>query len=300
MIKIIILVLALASFQLSFFSQDSIQKSTEKRKFQFTDFSFSAGFSGVNNSKLSLQTYQSLVPESSILNKDLSLYNFGNSLFSSSYNNFRIKTPFNLLVGLKLSDPANSSKMDFSIRAGLTINKFSNNTTYGNKSNTINYATDTNSLDITYYDSIKNDNIYMYFSGTYIQFDGAILLKTKSNSKFSFHTGLGFNSGTVFNSYVNIYETQSIMLSIMTTNSRSTIYRESNSKNETYEIKKGSYTQIYIPVGFNYRLSKKNEFLQKVELFSEMRPNISFIKIAHLNTQINLSNSILFGCRITW
>jgi hypothetical protein len=280
-------------------SQDSLSISS-KRKFNLTDISISSGFNNTQkNIPLSIETYQTLVPQSIILNSDLSDYRFYNSLLFS-YNNFRTSMPLHIAIGFKLSDPTNSSKINISLRCGFSINKYSSNTTYGNKTKTVNYDTDTSIYGVTYYDSIFDDQVYMNFNGTYFQVDGALLVSTKTNSKFSFQTGMGFNLGTVFNSYVQIGNWQSIRLSKSQSGGSSSITRVSESESEIYKIKNGMLSQIYIPIGLNYRLSKKNDFLQKVELFSELRPNISFVKIAHLNTQINLSNSILLGCRVTW
>jgi hypothetical protein len=62
----------------------------------------------------------------------------------------------------------------------------------------------------------------------------------------------------------------------------------------------GFMSALYVPIGVDFRLGKKNEVLRKMHLFFELRPTISVLTIPETKTYVYPSMQNCVGLKFEW
>ncbi|MES2798696.1 MAG: hypothetical protein V4638_01650 [Bacteroidota bacterium] len=237
---------------------------------------------------LNLVEMQKFAPSSSILARDFtgfsqSGYGYLNSsqlLAASLGLSFKNLPYMTLRLGLNYSD---------------------RNSFYGSlsKSETGRYDTLTSSATGQQYfqDTTRFSMAYFNHSSQIISFDASILFRTNPEKRWSIYGGVGYTAGIGFNSF------SSIGYSEYTYGQNYGYGGESPnavSINETFKNKSYFTHTIYLPMGVDFRIGKKREFWNRLHLFYEIKPSITFNHIPELGTSTHLGIGHGLGIRVKW
>jgi hypothetical protein len=155
-----------------------------------------------------------------------------------------------------------------------------------------------------YIDSVYNQSLGMYKSATNIVADISLVYNSHEEKRFQIHGGLGLQIGSSIASHTNIdefkYETTRIYAQGTNYSTTSNHSVKSDYIFESYRNKSGFVTTVYFPLGYNFRLSNKKEFLKNIYLFGEFRPLIHFENIPELFNILNTGINGTFGIRFSF
>ena len=259
------------------------------------DFSFASGFQSSSPKQLSLEEYRSLLPQSELLKQDF--LNNGNNYYYDYYY-FTAAPLLNFLWSYQI---AVNPSFEQRLRIGVTYSgSTSVQSSFTNQTNTP-YDTLTSSQTggQTYVDSVYSEYLNVDYSQDQIGLDISYLLKSNPNARWGFYTGIGAVLGVSVNSEAYLWQNSYSYY----TNSTGEFYPYNedyydNGKSETYSLGSTFFGQIYLPIGVDFRLSKKNEFWKRMHLYTEMRPNMQIVTVEGLDTSVLLSYGwAAFGVR---
>lgn len=247
-----------------------------------------------------LQDFRKLAPRSEILKNDFTGFHSNNGYITE------MNTYFSIMAGInpkccKTSNPGSSL-----LRVGINFGdgmRFSN---YLDKSTRTAFDTLISGQTGEYYyrDSVLDEYCDMTYISQELNIEGSYIFRTSPERRWSFFAGFGVSGGFTFNNSVSInqysYESRSIRLQNGDTfyeNSYS--YNENNSINEVFRLKSSFTTSFFLPLGVDFRIGKRRDFLKKFHLFYELRPGIQVRNIPELDTFTGISTVSCFGLRVT-
>ena len=257
------------------------------------DFSGGIGFQGSSPKELSLAEYREAFPQSELLKQDYSGY-----YDQPYYYNYSGGLLLNFLWGVKIGEGANNEQR---LRIGIS---YSGATTYSNnfeKTVTTPYDTliSTVTGNQTFVDSVYQDYLNINLSQDQIGLDVSYIIKSNPNNRLVFYSGGGAVLGLAVNSRANIYQNSNSYFS--NDNGDYYPYAErysDNGKSEVHNLASTFWAQLYVPIGLDFRLSKKNAFWQRMHIYSELRPNMQLAMVEGFDPTINLSFGwAVFGTR---
>ena len=272
----------------------------EKGKWQVRDLSFQYGLNTRVGTLVQTADFAKLMPDSEILKRDLSGFNRTSSTYIDPVS------AASVLVGFNLRDyDAATSRPLHQFRVGLTY--FSNGGLYNSYSRLTRTPSDTLTSPQTgqqiFLDSVHHEHISMGYSAEQIHLDASYLLRFNLDARFSFFTGFGATAGFSLNSYSNVSDTHWGTLEgrdaggnyIYLSNSSGASHRD------TYEAvtNKTSYGfSAYVPIGIDFRVSRRGNLFSKMHLFLETRPGINFLVVPELRTFKKAQQATSLGLRI--
>ena len=290
----------LVTVSFSLFGQEE-QTKTFKRisihDFYIQPFVFSEPY--INGS---ISDFESLAPQSVLLNND-----FGD--FSSSYNGFGMSsnTAFSILLGIQFSDKAKTVyKANPLLRLGVCYFSGTSLTVGSYKEEHIAYDTLTSvqTGQIIYIDSVISTGFGMDYSWQQLRFDGSMIFRTDPQARWSLYAGIGITAGVSINA--ETYISHSISGRTETrypngnTNSSYDYNGSYSDKAEVFRNKTNYGFSAYIPMGVDFRTGKKIPFWKLVHVFYELRPSINMTSIPELRTITNASIQHGVGLRVSW
>jgi hypothetical protein len=151
-------------------------------------------------------------------------------------------------------------------------------------------------------DSIYRDHYNLRYNTQQIKLDLSLIFRTDPQIRWGFYTGFGGTIGTTINTKTSIERFQRNSTS---THDRESPYifapnSESQLDNESFINKNHMVYSAYIPLGIDFRMSKKNEFWKKIHLFYEMQLTLNITPIPELRTFTNLAFQNNIGLKISW
>lgn len=153
-------------------------------------------------------------------------------------------------------------------------------------------------------DSINQDFTYSSYMATAVKLDFSYLASTDVSKRFSFYSGAGLNFGLTIAPRTEIQSHSWDSERITDTNdnyiSNQSVYNALNVNRQVYQNKMGYMAALYVPIGVDFRLGKKNEVMKKMHLFFELRPTISVLSIPEAKTYVYPSMQNCFGLKIEW
>jgi hypothetical protein len=139
-------------------------------------------------------------------------------------------------------------------------------------------------------------------SATNLALDLSLIYNSNPERRFQIHGGIGLNVGAAIASRTNIDEFETSKINVRANGAQ--VYGNNNYNNafalEAYRNKTGILGAVYFPIGYNFRLSNKKEFLKNIFLFGEFRPAVSITHIPELFVNVNANFSGLFGIKFTF
>lgn len=257
------------------------------------DFSVGFGFRTTNAQMSTLEDYRTLFPNSTILEGDFNSYGYPDFTFNTS-------SMVNVLWGIQLKQ---NEGFEQRLRAGVTFSGIT--PTFGNFYNSSSFAYDTltssRTGEVTYLDSIYMENIFINTSQKQVGLDVAYLIKANHNGRWCFYGGVGLEIGALLNVEANIsrssYSYYSNDLGYYYPNSIGHEY-DDNRQSEVQRLGGGFYTQLYLPVGLDLRLSMRNAFWRRMHLYTELRPSMGYSnsELSIQPVQLSVGYSV-FGVR---
>jgi hypothetical protein len=238
--------------------------------------------------KGSLADFQTLAPQSVLLQQDLSAYQ--NSPF------FNLSFPGqsqSLSVGLKLGKMPNAT-----LRLGLMHTNQSNAlSTGGAYSESFRIDTLTSSQTGTQYfvDSVSTHSYNANYSQEQLRLDASLIFRYNADKRWSFYGGIGANFGLSYNCVTNVEHSvypygDSYGLNMLSS------YNGTH-EHETFENKGGFGFGVYAPLGIDFQVGKKREFWKPIHLYMELRPGFNVNQIAGLGTSFSAGNFSNIGLR---
>jgi hypothetical protein len=246
-------------------------------------------FFGANQG--SLADFQTLAPQSVLLQQDLSAY--------QTYSGMNFNLPGqsqSLSLGLRM---AKLPKATF--RLGLMHTNHSNTlTTGGSYSETFRIDTLTSSQtgEQFFVDSFSTHSYNARYSQEQVRLDASLLFRYNANERWSFYGGIGANFGLSYNSvteiqqYVSPYG-DSYGLSMF----YDLFYDNGDYEQEIFENKGGFGFGLYAPLGIDFQVGKKREFWMPIHLYMELRPGFNINQISGLGTNFDTGNFSNVGLR---
>jgi len=140
----------------------------------------------------------------------------------------------------------------------------------------------------TYYvDSISSENYFFSWSGQTIGADVSQVFHTNDQRLFSFWAGYGIQLSMGVNNYfhgtynkIKYTDTYSATgMNYISTTSRPTF----DDKTETIRTKRAFVGRIYFPIGIQWRLSRKQNFMNKIAISLEMRASMDIQTVPGLD-----------------
>ncbi len=235
---------------------------------------------------MSLNDFKTIAPNSSILAKEYS--GFSNNFYNSTYTN----PSFTGLLGLTFKNKPNPL-----LRLGLGYSTRTLGTGSSSRFESFPYDTLTSGQtgQQIFLDSTHFQYMYGAYQSTYLSLDASLIFRTKPSARWSIYGGIGANVGMAFNSFLDVSFHDEHYTS-------SGNYDQSNWSHEQERFAQKSHvaSTIYVPMGLDFRLGKRSEFLNRLHLFVETRPSMTITSIPSLKTQLTPNITSSFGLRIVW
>lgn len=243
-------------------------------------------------SKGSLTDFQTLAPNSSILQQDLSAY--------TSYPQMFFNLPGqsqSLSIGLALGKMPNAT-----LRIGLThINQNNALSTGGSYSETFRIDTLTSSQtgDQYFVDSFSTHSYNANYAHEQLRIDASLLFRFKADKRWSFYAGFGANFGLSYNATTTVHHRVSPYGDSFDYGLYNDIFMGSigSHEQEVFENKGGFGLGVYAPLGIDFQLGKKRDFWKPIHLYMELRPGFNVNQIAGLGTNFSVGNFSNLGLR---
>jgi len=246
-----------------------------------------------NQSRGSLADFQTLAPQSSILQQDLSLY--------QNYPMFNFNLPGQaqtLSAGLQLAKLPKAT-----LRVGLTHINQGSALSYGGsytESFTVDTLTSSQTGEQFFVDSFSTHSYNARYSQEQLRLDASLIFRLNGEKRWSLYGGIGANIGISYNGQTTIHHSVS-------PNGDGQFYGLFNDyimysngvhQHETFENKGGIGLGIYAPLGIDFQVGKKRDFWKPFHLYLEMRPGLNITQIAGLGTTFSAGGFSNFGLRV--
>lgn len=264
----------------------------EKNKIvKISGIGFQTGFENNNYGFHQNFNPKSIAPTNPLTQVDLSQYNDDNYSFGSG------STLFSYFMDLSIGQKMHA-KPNQKFRLGLTY-----------QSSTIRYLDQYSFETSAPYDTListktgQSTQIDTTFSRYYnysiysdqLRVDLGYLFSSSSDYRFSVYTGFLFSIGRSINTFFDAYTYSSS--SIDEGNSNSPNYNNGSDQART-PLKEMIFSNLNIPIGMNYRIGQKNEFLKHINIFSEFKPGFTLYKFNVIpSTRINFNWILTFGLK---
>lgn len=277
--------------------------STEKGNVLSEIFILSGSASG-KSTVFNVQDLRSMLPESSLLKENL-------TDFKSSGDGIWNKHSY---FGIQLGAVADKSRRESGkgsplLRFGISYESGDYMNTFLSNESSFRFDTLYNTQGQIVYlrDSTREDHCNISFSSSIINAEFSVLLRTNTGRRWMFYAGAGMSAGISFN---NLYQVERYTINYLeeyliteTNNNNSSSPSKREKADFTSENIQGKSSWVFngfIPLGINFRIGKKSEFLKNFHLFSEFRPGVRVLDIQEGST---ITGSYLlgtFGLRTVW
>jgi hypothetical protein len=153
-------------------------------------------------------------------------------------------------------------------------------------------------------DSIHRDFTFSSYMATAVKLDFSYLASTDVSKRFSFYSGVGLNFGITLapRTEIHLHSWDSERITDTNDNyiSNQSVYNSLNVNRQVYQNKMGYMAALYVPIGVDFRLGKKNEVMKKIHLFFELRPTVSVLSIPETKTYVYPSIQNCIGVKFEW
>lgn len=197
---------------------------------------------------------------------------------------FARMTSFGAGVTLNLKKGSNYSGNGlFQLRAGLAYNsaELLGASTYATGQKTFDTIFDRNNEPFFVKDSLFYKSQVMRLGAEECRLNISLIIRSKPDTRFSVFAGIGLTAGFSFNNgvYTSNYEGRNVNYRFVDDlpgqHGYYSYYGFASGKTEEWKLKNYIVWGAQLPLGINYRLSNKNEFLKKMQLYYELNPSIN-------------------------
>lgn len=291
---------AILSFSLSLSSYGQTLQPEKRKKIVLDELLIQTAVFGEFSQEAGLADFQKLVPNSSLLQKDL------NGFQQSNSSAFYASSALSAQTGWKLFNPKTQSyRSKVSLRLGFNLLRgysLSSNW-YQNESFTFDSLTSSQNDLIIYRDSVYNRNFSANYQSTQFRLDAAMVWKSSSEKRLQVWGGLGINAGISLNSIVDVNFIDSGRI-VTYDNNNEVFYQQgdyfaSGSLRERSSARNNFGFSAYVPLGISFRIGNKSELLRRFHLVFEARPGLNATVIRGLNSTWNPSFQYGIGLKVS-
>lgn len=243
-------------------------------------------------SKGSVADFQTLAPQSVLLQQDLTPY----QTYAAMNFNFPGQSQ-SLSVGLKMAKLPNAT-----LRLGLMHTNQRNALTVGGsytETFRIDTLTSSQSGEQFFVDSFSTHSYNASYSQEQLRLDASLLFRYNADKRWSFYGGIGANFGLSYNAQTSVNQYVSPYGSGYGYgyNLFNDIVHNGTHTQETFENKGGFGFGVYAPLGVDFQVGKKRDFWMPIHLYMELRPGFNVNQIAGLGTSFSAGNFSNVGLR---
>lgn len=250
----------------------------------------SGAFFGQSNGTLS--DFQTLAPQSSILQQDLSAY--------QAYPQMVFNMPGqsqSLSLGLSLPKMPKAT-----LRLGIMHLSQNNALSIGGsytETFTIDTLTSSQTGEQFLVDSMSTHSYNANYSQEQLRLDAALLFRFNEQKRWSFYGGIGANFGLSYNTNTTVHQRTSPYGNDYGFGLLNDIFLGDAGTHvtERFENKGGFGMSIYAPLGIDFQVGKKRDFWKPIHLYAELRPGVNINQIAGLGTSFSAGNFSNLGLR---
>lgn len=283
----------------SYLSASAQGSTSAGGKFQISDLYVQGGVFSERNSIGSQTEFMELAPGSNLLAQNYA----GFTPYSGSYTTG--SSYLSVQLGMNFRNPQTGNlRKNPQLRLGLTYHQTSPlmGGFYSWEQKPWDTLVSTQTGQQYYVDSVTSRDANFWYSGKQIKADASLLFRTNPARRWSLFAGLGLAAGFTFNAKTTIeYSTHRRTQAYY--NPRSFIYfpydpSDSESQTEEFSNRPSWVFSGSAPMGFDFRIGKKQAFWQKMHLFYELRPSFNLFGVPDLSTLSNLSLQQGIGLRV--
>jgi len=263
-----------------------------------------SGSASGKSTVFNVQNLKSMLPESSLLKENLTEFKSSGDGMWNKHSYFGIQ--LGAVAGKTRRESEKGSPL---LRFGISYESGDYMRTLLSNESSFRFDTLYNTQGQIVYlrDSTREDHCNISFSSSIINAEFSVLLRTNTARRWMFYTGVGMSAGISFN---NLYQVERYALNyleeyiITETNTNNSSYPSKREKedftSENIQSKSSWVFNGFIPLGINFRIGKKSEFLKNFHLFSEFRPGVKVLDIQEGSTITGTYLLGTFGLRTVW
>lgn len=290
--------IAVVALTLPLSGQDQSSKPVRNIAIQNVDLQL--GFLTLSNHYGSLEDFKRLAPASVLLSRDLSSYSQLEVLHTATAG------MFNVAVGFHFGNKKISEyRQNPILTIGVNYYKSSIITRSMKLETRLPYDTLlSNQTGQSYYiDSVNTKNYDMEYSSEQLRLDAALIFRTNPQARVSVFTGFGINGGISIASRTDISYHEDYHFKtgneLLFSYSGGVNCIDNSYESETF-ANEGNYDIfVYVPIGGDMRLAKKNRFWRKMHLLVELKPGITYSTIPELGSNASGNLQVEIGIRST-
>jgi len=254
-----------------------------------------AGFSQTGT----LSDFMQLAPESRLLQNNLDGFSQTGEDFTGGSG------MFSELLGFQFKDQNQSYNSNPQLRVGFSYTSGSILTDYLWKDMRQPYDTLTSSQTGQIYlvDTITQESYDLNYQTDQVHLEASLIYRTKPEARWSLYGGLGFTAGVSINSFTTVDYYKSSGTSLHNADPSTYYYPVYYSSSGTYQTethrnKTNTALSVFVPIGVDFRIARKNDFWKRMHLFYEMRPGLLFTFIPETRTVKEAFFQSVFGLRV--
>lgn len=265
----------------------------QSKQIKLSEITISYCFQKDIYNELSYYDYKSIAPNSEIFSNENSNYSYHEKSLSNSYfNNFFSSNYFLGSIGLKHKKFKNGI-----FRTGIqyfsTHDQFS---TYAYQSNFIGKDTVFTSQGTpVYLDLYRIKKINANLSSKKILFDLSYIHKLPEEHQIVMYGGLGILLGMGYQSILKTSYDEIVKPSGGNPYSGTTVAYN----REELKLKPHLFSSIYFPIGLDIKLGKKDNFMSRIHLFTEIRFTTSILKFQRAKPILLVGGNANLGLKIS-
>lgn len=293
---LVLIVLSTQVFALGLHAQDDI--SATRKKTRLFDVSASTGIWPDQERYSNLDDFRILAPESQILNR----VNIGDFIPGPSFrDDSRL---FAVHVGIQPVNRKTNTFTNAIIRLGFSFGEgslLSQSLSYENRfsfDTLVSQQSDTRVI----MDSLLQASILCNYTHQQLGLDFSIMFSTGNDSRWSVYGGAALGFAMSIDAYTSIQSSSSVgvMSYWPSTNASQMISRSGIARfdQESFRNKTDYTAAVCLPLGIDFRMGDKSDFLRRIHLFIEMRPGIHTVIIPGLQTITEGYFQQYFGARV--
>lgn len=277
----------------------SLTAQSELKKFKSSSLTFMP-FASIGTGAIStVEDFEKLSPNSSLIPKDLSGYTVNNQNVSSG------SAGASILLGFKLRNKEGTGyRPNPVLRIGMSYyyNGALSSSAYKDEKFAYDTLTSGNTGDKIPVDSVALSSYSMNYTSQQLRLDASLIYKTDPEARWNFFAGFGATVGASISSQTNISNYNSYYFNPTLNEDFNNLYLFDDFTGETEATKNETNIaySAYVPLGLDFRVANKSEFWKRVHLFYEMRSSVNMLSIPELGTYTTLDWQHGFGVRVQW
>lgn len=276
-------------------SNAQTDSSTVKRKMKITDLYVATGVVAHTKSLSTLEDFNKLAPQSTLLNDSFAGYSgYSNTLSNNAGFTFSALVGINFLNAAKTAYKSNPQwRLGFSYINGMAMSR----TLRKEVKAPYDTLTSSQTGEMIFIDSVTSEYYNMHYQNEQLRLHLSIIFRTNPNARWSLYGGAGINAGMSFNARTEISYTQKKSTENKKTSRDALGVTEYTS--ESFINNNGFGFAAFIPMGVDWRLGRKREFWKRLHFYYELSPQIDFTSVPELRTFISTGVTSNFGLRVS-